>query len=538
MRTISPDVRVQILPNPQRLYSSLRNSGYSNLAAIADLVDNPIDADASKIKVSVLPSTGRVSKTPDFRIVVSDDGTGMTYDQLVEALKLGSDLPKDDSSDLGKFGMGLITASISIARQLQVYTKTPDGKLMFAQHDLDVVSRDFYADVREATKHDEHFWSENTINPDHGTIVVLRNCDQTHFEQIAPFCTELRKYLGEVFRIFIASKSRRTDSTIDWFITLNDQPVYVIDPLWSDNLKPFIDPQTPLPEFGRIVEDIPIDDIPVDPQDPTKGNETVRLRIAELPALTMQQANQFGISQSNQGIYVLRNNRQIEAAQTLGTFTRHNGLNRFRAELFLPGTLDKRTAIDWTKQKIHIDQSLKDRLEHIIRPHTATLKKRETAKVTAEKKVNHDIFENLIRKKGRLLIAPPRPRVERHGGNGNGKVTPKDTSNTLTGTGRPTIDYAGKVLFKEVHLSAAGAIWDTDREGTKIIISFNVDHPLWETYILQHEDPAERKSVLELLHLMSYALATAEYTVFGEDDFERMINLRSILSTNLRVLLT
>src|SRR4051794_31493986 len=63
-------------PNPARLYSSLRDSGYENDAAVADLVDNAIDGDATAIRLYVEPRAG-VLREEDTRIVVADDGVGM-----------------------------------------------------------------------------------------------------------------------------------------------------------------------------------------------------------------------------------------------------------------------------------------------------------------------------------------------------------------------------------------------------------------------------------------------------------------------------
>src|SRR5207245_1461215 len=110
-------------PNPSRLFKSLRDSGYSNDAAVADYVDNSIDGEASRIRIFVEPETGRL--TPDdSRVVIADDGCGMPADILLEAMKLGSETPHDLTSDLGKYGMGLITAAISMGRRLTVLTRT------------------------------------------------------------------------------------------------------------------------------------------------------------------------------------------------------------------------------------------------------------------------------------------------------------------------------------------------------------------------------------------------------------------------------
>src|SRR5438105_720813 len=196
-------------PNPARLLESLRDSGYSVDAAVADLVDNCIDADATGVRIWIDPPKGNL--TGNARVIIADDGVGMDAGVLREALKLGSDTERDPTSDLGKYGMGLITASVSMSRRLVVYTKTADGQLLKGVHDLDVIIQrnEFVIELSAASGTAERFWQQFAINKDHGTIVVLENCDKLGYTHAASFVTRVRKHLGQVFRLFIAAKSKR-----------------------------------------------------------------------------------------------------------------------------------------------------------------------------------------------------------------------------------------------------------------------------------------------------------------------------------------
>src|SRR4249920_975412 len=104
-------------PNPGRLIESLRYLGYGNYEAIADLVDNSIDADAHIINIHIQQREGQI------QILIADNGTGMDLSTLDQAMKLGSLTARDMNSDLGKFGMGLVTASLSIAKRCHVITR-------------------------------------------------------------------------------------------------------------------------------------------------------------------------------------------------------------------------------------------------------------------------------------------------------------------------------------------------------------------------------------------------------------------------------
>jgi len=122
-------------PNPSALIESLRAFGYSPETAIADLIDNSITANATSIKVSFN------WQGVDSSIYVLDNGTGMTSSELVNAMRAGSRSPRfvRDPKDLGRFGLGLKTASFSQCRKLTVATKVAGGEVAIRKWDLDEV---------------------------------------------------------------------------------------------------------------------------------------------------------------------------------------------------------------------------------------------------------------------------------------------------------------------------------------------------------------------------------------------------------------
>src|SRR5690349_15188417 len=101
-------------PNPKSTINSYRSFGYNLSTAIADIIDNSISANASEISISS-KWNGR-----DSYIVIKDNGDGMNKDELVLAMTPGSKDPEDERSekDLGRFGMGLKTASFSQCKRL------------------------------------------------------------------------------------------------------------------------------------------------------------------------------------------------------------------------------------------------------------------------------------------------------------------------------------------------------------------------------------------------------------------------------------
>lgn len=125
----------QIPPNPAALVESLRALGYSLEAAVADLVDNSISAEASVIDIFFDWNDG------DPYAWILDDGRGMAVAELVEAMRLGGagPLAARRSDDLGRYGLGLKTASFSQCRRLTVASKK-GGKISCARWDLDAMS--------------------------------------------------------------------------------------------------------------------------------------------------------------------------------------------------------------------------------------------------------------------------------------------------------------------------------------------------------------------------------------------------------------
>ena len=123
-------------PEPSALIESLRAFGYSMRTAIADLVDNCISASARNVWIRF-----EWDGAHSF-ISIRDDGSGMTDVELVAAMRPGSRSPLEERapSDLGRFGLGLKTASFSQCRRLSVVTKKKNYPCVARCWDLDYIN--------------------------------------------------------------------------------------------------------------------------------------------------------------------------------------------------------------------------------------------------------------------------------------------------------------------------------------------------------------------------------------------------------------
>src|SRR5436309_10000514 len=112
----------EVIPSARRLIRSLRDMGYDAVQAVADLVDNSLEAGATHVDV-VIEFDGSNSS-----VRITDNGEGMSTASLKEAMRFGSEREYSDE-DLGKFGLGLKTASLSQCRKLIVASRSnPDRR--------------------------------------------------------------------------------------------------------------------------------------------------------------------------------------------------------------------------------------------------------------------------------------------------------------------------------------------------------------------------------------------------------------------------
>src|SRR5690242_7095982 len=128
--------KINVPPSPTSLIEALRDIGYSIQTAIADIIDNSITANASNIQIRFAWNSG------DSWLAIIDNGAGMTKDELINAIRLGSANPlrKRAGNDLGRFGLGMKTASFSQCRQLTVLSKKTK-EVSCCEWDLDAISQ-------------------------------------------------------------------------------------------------------------------------------------------------------------------------------------------------------------------------------------------------------------------------------------------------------------------------------------------------------------------------------------------------------------
>lgn len=165
--------QIDLIPDAHLLLSSLRSVGYKAETAIADIIDNCISAHADEIHVDFIWNESAS------QILIYDDGVGMSKEDLIASMKIGSTDPNAmrEMDDLGRFGMGMKTAAFSLGKKLIVCTKT-ENELSNACWDLDFIEKQHDGNWTLVVDQDEASLDKNLDSYKTGTIVVIENLDR------------------------------------------------------------------------------------------------------------------------------------------------------------------------------------------------------------------------------------------------------------------------------------------------------------------------------------------------------------------------
>lgn len=329
-----------MVPDPSGTIASLSALGYSVESAVADIVDNSVDADATEIEID-FHWNGDSSY-----VVIADNGSGMTQEVLISAMRLGERGAHVDRrvNELGRFGMGLKTASFSQANCLTVWSKTPDGLEAVRSWDLNEVLRTGeWRLLKEASA--EALSVLAAYRREQGTVVLWTSLSSIVMEGVPHDDNEahqhffetierVEKHLAMVFCRFLpGSRARVGRSAVN--LKVNGSPVAAWDPFMQDHAATLAQP----------VEHLSVD------------NVQVEVRPFILPPkrrLTDEQFLQGGGPTGwldQQGFYLFRNDRLILAGDWLGIpgFRKDEKHVLARIAVEIPASLDQRWSIDVKK---------------------------------------------------------------------------------------------------------------------------------------------------------------------------------------------
>lgn len=347
-------------PHAAMLIESMRDIGYSLETALADIIDNSITAKARSIRL--LADT--TSAAPSLAIL--DDGEGMTEDELLAAMRPGSCNPLEtrDKDDLGRFGLGLKTASFSQCRKLTVASRK-DGVTCCARWNLDEVARtnqwlvEFLDDVSSVP------WIEELGTS--GTLVIWETLDRlvegdgsAARSAFVSRIDDAAEHLELVFHRFLAGEHGIGKIVL----SLNGRQLSAFDPFHSSHLATQADPPDKIMSGGQEVE---------------VRTFTLPHHKKVSPADWERYAGKAGYLK-NQGFYVYRGKRLIIHGTWFGLARQKELTKLARVRIDMPNGMDAEWKIDVKKASAQPPHHVRERLRRIIDTIGATSRRVYTAR--------------------------------------------------------------------------------------------------------------------------------------------------------------
>lgn len=346
--------REEVIPSAARLLGSLRDLGYEFTNAVADLVDNSVSAGASQVDITVH------FDGPDSWVRVADDGRGMSATAISEAMRLGSGGKDYLPDDLGKFGLGLKTASLSQARSVTVASRSNAGRRVIdcRQLDLDeVLDTDRWEIVHPAAG-DRPSEVVEPLRDGTGTVVLWHKLDRV-LSRRDPFggwaerhllllADRLDLHLGMVFGRFLAGQTRARRKRL--VITINGSKVEPWDPFCRDERTDVL-PELQIPVAGSMVLYRPY---VLPPQRDFSDDDAWRR--ASGP-------NQWN---RQQGLYIYRADRLIQSGGWSWLRGQDEHTKLARASLDFMPDLDEAFEINISKMRVKLPEDLRDQLRPLV----------------------------------------------------------------------------------------------------------------------------------------------------------------------------
>jgi hypothetical protein len=201
----------ELIPSAKRLIKSLRDMGYDFSQAVADVVDNSIEARATIVAIDV------EFDGDDSWVRISDNGKGMKPEELREAMRYGAERDYDEN-DLGKFGIGLKTASMSQCQCLSVASRWNRERSDIAAYswDLEHIEKTNRWEILPLERNGIGPAIRHPLKDTIGTVVLWQRLDrilgyrhpygENARRRLSQMCRELELHLGMVFQRFLSGE--------------------------------------------------------------------------------------------------------------------------------------------------------------------------------------------------------------------------------------------------------------------------------------------------------------------------------------------
>ena len=532
-------------PSSGRMAVAIAGYPYSARAAILDIVDNSVAAQATGIDI-VLPSS------PEGRLTVADNGTGIAPEILGEVLRAGSRVQERyENQSLSRYGIGLKGAGFSLGEKIAVLTEASEQPLRRRAIELPVIQAND-AWIQETREPDDterqEFEAALSILPARngkrtGTLVVIDRLN-LRSRDIGRLRTEIARALGETYQKFLSRGLLK--------IRLNGIEIEPNDPLHREN-----------PATLTLYKREPIS---------LSNGAVIYFSAVSLPhpnQVPLEMRRRYRYTQTNQGFYLFRNGRLLRSGESLGLFSPDFHYNAFRAELEYSTDADEHINVDVAKSVVNVTPEVQQKLQEMVqvsRKTAETLWREKDVLTEEDVKGLFDETNRLIASRSNLLAETAESRKKK------ARASNASAQRTSQGTGSATAGarQSGSTSAGQASLPAKGAapvlpasktsprdipylqqvdtlpadvlyrpIWNGDLSA--VVVQINRSHPFYKAVF--SSSPGEGRDSLPrtaatATQQLFYTLGSTEWSLAVDEDQERLFEqYRRYASMNLRALL-
>lgn len=543
------DKKVELI-RVDRLYESLRYNDYSPENGMGELVDNSVEAGAMRIDVKITRSKQQGKgkpKTVIQEIAVIDNGYGMDEDGLGKCLTLGESLrPHSGKMGIGRFGVGMTLGSISLARRIEVYSRTKaSDDFLYTFIDLSMISNgdQIYIPFPEVkTPKDEY---SKLLSNSSGTIVILTNCDRINgdMEGLANYLGRTyRKFIERGLEIYLGTKMSNDAEYKTDRIFLHD-PLYLAGPTKFDN-----DNREAGMPFEPKATDWGTTCIPVEISGQPGKTADIVIRMSLLPEEWRMIPGDGGSPEAkkrriheNEGFSILRADREVLYGHvpymtgTKGT-AKAQDIDRFwGCEISFPPELDDYFQVRYIKRGAEPVEGLKEKIRTEVMkyiPSARKIIKEQFRKNEAKKCQGQDIFS--AAEVAMTAIAHNLPLGLRTKNMSEEEIERKldlaaqeslSTKNTDAGEQKKAVtkkkeELKMKPFSVELVSYPKAFLFDTVHTPSSEIIKLNINHPFYEKVMkplcgiddddISWELSTDNKKIWDAMLMLLFAYAKAE----------------------------
>lgn len=511
-------------PDPARVMEGLRDTGYDFNTAMADIVDNSIAAHATLIKVHV-----SMNPRGEVNVYIADNGIGMDMAGLKNAMKYGA-AERTDPGSLGKFGLGLKTASTAFCRCLSVLSRSATSEYHKVQWDLDEVCRiNKWKLLQPDWTDDEIELLEDVTKGGSGTLVIWEKVDRlmksyaldgARRNAFNKMIDKLKRHFAMVYQRFLDPAFKNEAHQVRLFVN-------------NDEIKPW-DPFCKSEPNTRCLASKKVDvELPDGTMTSFQVDAWLLPRVEEFS--TPQAKADARISNDMEGFYVYRENRLIYFGGWLDMFISDPHISLLRVNFTFDHTLDDAFNVDIKKSRILLNEDIYEFLKEQFLPaprrEAADMYRKGQTKKVQEKTVGaHDGSNANIDAKAQQVEGAKISVIDP----ATGKVSISNSQGTFTGTIKiQTASKPGQCRVIPVPSIESGMLWEPTIVDGNHAVSINQAH----TYYSKVYAPVIDNSVLITgMDSLLWALAEAEMSTYNEETKEQYEEMRIQVSRILKKL--